>query len=73
MRQEEVSSPVSIDSWLQISFARDYKTAKVTTTADAPGGARTEKVALPFDPDLYHHIVTHDIFVIKNTFVITRA
>jgi hypothetical protein len=51
---------------LQVTFAADYKTVKVTTTADAPGGARTERVALPYDPDLYHHMVTHDVKVVVN-------
>ena len=35
----------------------------VTTLASAPGGARTEKVGLPFDPDLFDHMVEHGVVV----------
>ena len=35
----------------------------VTTKATAPGGARTEKVGLPFDPDLFDHMVEHGVVV----------
>ena len=41
----------------------DARSVWVTTKATAPGGARTEKVGLPFDPDLYHHMVEHGVFV----------
>lgn len=43
----------------QVKFSNDYKTVEVQTLDTAPGGARTEKVALPYDPDLYHHMVQH--------------
>lgn len=46
---------------LQVRFSQDYKTAEVQTTADAPGGARTERVGLPYDPDLFHHMVQHGV------------
>lgn len=35
----------------------------VTTRATAPGGARTEKVGLPFDPDLFDHMVEHGVVI----------
>lgn len=35
----------------------------VTTKATAPGGARTEKVGLPFDPDLFDHMVEHGVVI----------
>lgn len=35
----------------------------VTTEATAPGGARTEKVGLPFDPDLFDHMVQHGVVI----------
>jgi cell division protease FtsH len=35
----------------------------VTTKASAPGGARTERVGLPYDPDLFDHLVDHGVFV----------
>lgn len=35
----------------------------VTLKATAPGGARTEKVGLPFDPDLFDHMVEHGVVI----------
>lgn len=35
----------------------------VTTRATAPGGVRTEKVGLPFDPDLFDHMVEHGVVI----------
>lgn len=35
----------------------------VTTKATAPGGARTEKVGLPFDPDLFDHMLEHGVVI----------
>ena len=46
----------------QVESARytlDRRSILVTTKATAPGGARTEKVGLPFDPDLFDHMVEH--------------
>lgn len=41
------------------SYSLDRRSIYVTTKASAPGGARTEKVGLPFDPDLFDHMVEH--------------
>ena len=35
----------------------------VTTKANAPGGKRTEKVGLPYDPDLFDHMVEHGVYI----------
>lgn len=48
---------------LQVKYAADKRTVMVTTKATAPGGARTEKVGLPFDPDLFDHMVVHGVVV----------
>lgn len=37
----------------QVKYTTDRRSVWVTTKANAPGGARTEKVALPFDPELF--------------------
>ena len=49
---------------MQIKYSNDYKTVEVQTKETAPGGARTERVALPYDPDLYHHMAQHGTKVI---------
>lgn len=52
---------------LQVKYAADKRSVMVTTKATAPGGARTEKVGLPFDPDLFDHMVQHGVVVeVKN-------
>ena len=48
---------------LQVKYAGDKRSVMVTTKATAPGGARTEKVGLPFDPDLFDHMVEHGVVV----------
>jgi hypothetical protein len=42
-----------------VRYSDDRRSVFVTTKASAPGGARTEKVGLPFDPDLFDHMVEH--------------
>ncbi|KAI7835886.1 hypothetical protein COHA_010231 [Chlorella ohadii] len=44
-------------------YSHDRRTIYVTTKANAPGGVRTEKVGLPFDPDLYDHMLEHGVFI----------
>lgn len=41
----------------------DRRSMLVTTNSRAPGGARTEKVAIPFDPDLYSHLEENGVAV----------
>lgn len=48
---------------LQVKYAADKRSIMVTTKATAPGGARTEKVGLPFDPDLFDHMVEHGVII----------
>ena len=48
---------------LQVKYAADKRSVMVTTKVTAPGGARTEKVGLPFDPDLFDHMVEHGVVV----------
>lgn len=35
----------------------------MTTKANAPGGQRTEKVGLPYDPELFDHMVEHGVAI----------
>ena len=35
----------------------------MTTKDTAPGGRRTEKVGLPYDPDLFDHMVAHGVAI----------
>jgi cell division protease FtsH len=44
-------------------YTADRRSIYVTTKATAPGGARTEKVGLPFDPDLFDHMVEHSVYI----------
>ncbi|KAK9861664.1 hypothetical protein WJX84_001635 [Apatococcus fuscideae] len=41
----------------------DRRSVWVTTKANAPGGKRTEKVGLPYDPDLFDHMVEHGVYI----------
>ena len=47
----------------QVKYSGDKRSVMVTTKATAPGGIRTEKVGLPFDPDLYDHMVEHGVVI----------
>mmetsp|Transcript_28408 Transcript_28408/g.50750 ORF Transcript_28408/g.50750 Transcript_28408/m.50750 type:complete len:912 (-) Transcript_28408:144-2879(-) len=47
----------------KVKFTTDGRSAFVTTKENAPGGARTEKVGLPYDPDLMHHLIEHGVEV----------
>ena len=38
----------------------------LTTKANAPGGQRTEKVGLPYDPELFDHMVEHGVAIEVN-------
>lgn len=49
--------------FLQVRYTNDKRAVMVTTEASAPGGARTEKVGLPFDPDLFDHMVEHGVVI----------
>ena len=44
-------------------YSGDRRSLYVTTKATAPGGVRTEKVGLPFDPDLFDHMVEHSVYI----------
>ena len=48
---------------LQAKFTGDKRSIWVTTKANAPGGARTEKVGLPYDPELLDHMVEHGVII----------
>jgi len=47
----------------KVKFTADGRSAFVSTKENAPGGARTEKVGLPYDPDLMHHLIEHGVEV----------
>ena len=46
-----------------MKYTWDARSVWVTTKASAPGGARTEKVGLPFSPDLYDHMLEHGVYI----------
>ena len=49
---------------LQVKYSGDKRSVWVTTKANAPGGKRTEKVGLPYDPELFDHMVEHGVHII---------
>ncbi len=48
---------------LQVKYTSDKRSVWVTTNEKAPGGVRTEKVGLPYDPDLFDHMVEHGVHI----------
>lgn len=42
-------------------YAHTRQSVWVTTKDNAPGGRRTEKVGLPYDPELFDHLVLHGV------------
>ena len=48
---------------LQVRNTFDRRAVWVTTKENAPGGKRTEKVGLPYDPDLFDHMVEHGVYI----------
>ena len=57
------SSETSALTLLQVKFTGDKRSVWVTTKANAPGGVRTEKVGLPYDPELFDHMVEHGVVI----------
>ncbi|KAI3432765.1 hypothetical protein D9Q98_004305 [Chlorella vulgaris] len=51
----------------QVKYTNDRRSIIVTTKPTAPGGARTEKVGLPFDPQLLDHMVMHGVYIEADT------
>ncbi len=49
--------------WPQVRYTADRRSVWVTTKASAPGGVRTQKVGLPYDPDLFDHMLEHGVSV----------
>ncbi len=47
----------------QAQYTWDKRSIKVTTKDTAPGGRRTEKVGLPYDPELFDHMMEHGVFI----------
>lgn len=41
----------------QVKYSNDHRSIAVSLKETAPGGARTAKVGLPYDPDLLDHLV----------------
>ncbi|KAK9821723.1 hypothetical protein WJX81_004862 [Elliptochloris bilobata] len=44
-------------------YTADKRSILVTTKDTAPGGRRTEKVGLPYDPELYDHMMEHGVHI----------
>ncbi|BDA40994.1 ATP-dependent zinc metalloprotease FTSH, chloroplastic [Coccomyxa sp. Obi] len=47
----------------KVKYTSDKRSVWVTTNEKAPGGVRTEKVGLPYDPDLFDHMVEHGVHI----------
>ncbi len=47
----------------QVKYTTNKQSLWVTTKDSAPGGRRTEKVGLPYDPELFDHMVLHGVVV----------
>ena len=48
---------------IQAQYTADKRSVLVTTKETAPGGRRTEKVGLPYDPELYDHMMEHGVHI----------
>lgn len=46
-----------------VRYTPDRRSVVVKTKASAPGGARTEKVGLPYDPELFDHLINHGTYI----------
>lgn len=46
-----------------VRYTPDRRSVVVRTKATAPGGARTEKVGLPYDPELFDHLIKHGTYI----------
>jgi cell division protease FtsH len=46
-----------------VRYTPDRRSVIVRTKASAPGGARTEKVGLPYDPELFDHLIKHGTYI----------
>lgn len=40
-------------------YSQDRRSLTVLVDDSAPGGERWEKIAIPFDPDLFEHMIEH--------------
>lgn len=47
----------------RVAYTDDRRAVDVTTKAQAPGGKRTERVGLPYDPDLFDHLLAHGVVI----------
>lgn len=47
----------------QVEFTGDRRAMVVTTKDTAPGGRRKHRLGVPFDPNLYDHLVVHGVYV----------
>jgi cell division protease FtsH len=47
----------------KVRYTPDRRALIVETKKNAPGGKRIEKVGIPFDPDLFDHMVEHGVYV----------
>lgn len=52
----------------KVKFSQDNRHAWVWTKETAPGGARKEKVILPYDPDLYPFLKIHNVPIEEEPF-----
>jgi len=53
-----------------VVFTADKRAVRVTTKDTAPGGRRTEKVGLPYDADLFDHMVSHGVVIEVSTIIV---
>jgi len=46
-----------------VRYTPDRRSVYVKTKASAPGGVRTAKVGLPYDPELFDHLINHGTYI----------
>lgn len=47
----------------RVVYTADRRAVNVTTKNTAPMGKRTDTIVLPYDPDLFNHMVTHGVII----------
>ncbi|GMH43653.1 hypothetical protein BSKO_11575 [Bryopsis sp. KO-2023] len=47
----------------KVKYTSDHRSVVVDLKESAPGGARQVKVGLPYDPDLFDHLVANQVYI----------
>lgn len=46
-----------------VALSADRRSMRVVTKDTAPGGRRTQRIGLPYDPHLYDHLMIHGVSI----------